>query len=80
MSSKPSLAKAIHDSIFHPAPAFQVGQAVKFRHPLDAAERTERFEVLEVRGDCALVRSTVHCLDWMIRPTASYLVADLIPA
>ena len=53
-----------------------VGQLVRFVAPLSEDERGEKFTVLELRGERALVE---FVCEMSIRPTFVYLAADLIP-
>lgn len=49
----------------------------KFAKPFNDDEAAERFELLDDRGDRMLVRSTIHCVDWEIRPTEVYPKSEL---
>lgn len=55
----------------------QVGQTVRFTEPKSPDEETERFIVLELRGDRVLVE---FVCDMRIKPTHVYLAADLVGA
>lgn len=55
----------------------KAGDTVKFVSPLDSSETSERFIVLELRGDRALVRLVCSM---PIPPTFVYLLADLVLA
>lgn len=52
----------------------QVGNLVRFANPLTTAEQSERFVVLEMRGDRVLVE---FVCTMTIRPTFVYLLSDL---
>ena len=56
-------------------PAHTVGQTVKFAVPNSPDEETERFIVLELRGDRVLVE---FICDMRIKPTSVYLVTDMV--
>ena len=51
------------------------GDVVKFREPTDTEEASERFIVLELRGDRVLVGDVNTQM--AIRPTFVYLCAEL---
>ena len=53
----------------------RVGDRVRFRSPLSPEECSERFDVLELRGDRALVRTVDSGM--RIVPTFVYLLSDL---
>jgi hypothetical protein len=53
------------------------GQTVKFAAPATPDEATERFTVLECRGDRVLVR---FICDMAVAPTHVYLAADMVEA
>ena len=55
----------------------QISQQVKFAAPLTADEATERFVVVELRGERVLVE---FICDMPIRPTFVYIAADLVAA
>lgn len=55
----------------------QVGQTVRFAVPKSPDEETERFVILELRGDRVLVE---FICDMRIKPTHVYLIADLVEA
>jgi hypothetical protein len=60
---------------------FRVGQAVKFAAPLTSDEASERFAVVELRGDRVLVQCIGAAFgDWSLKPQMAYLAADLIAA
>ena len=52
----------------------QVGNLVRFANPLTTAEQSERFVVLEMRGDRVLVE---FVCPMTIRPTFVYLLSDI---
>lgn len=56
---------------------FAIGQLVKFAAPITTAEESERFTVLELRGDRILVQ---FVCDLTIKPTSVYSTADMISA
>jgi hypothetical protein len=58
-------------------PELQVGQTVRFAVPKSPDEESERFIVLEVRGERVLV---AFICDMRIKPTHVYLAADLVQA
>jgi hypothetical protein len=58
--------------------AFRVGDRVKFLSPQTPDEQIERFEVLELRGDRALVRFLDSGMQ--IKPTFVYELESLEPA
>lgn len=58
-------------------PALLPGQTVKFREPRDADEASERFTVVELRGERVLVE---FICDMTLCPQSVYLVEDMTPA
>ena len=50
----------------------------KFKAILDLGDEADLLELVEDRGDRGLFRSVVYCADWRFRPTAVYLMDDVI--
>lgn len=56
----------------------KVGQTVKFANPQNAEEQAERFVVIEIRGDRALLEYITGFNGWSIKPQVVYEVSELL--
>ena len=74
------ITSALRDSANTKGRTMEKGQIVKFSNP-SAGEENARFFVVEDRGPRVLVRSfNPEFLNWQIKPTFCYDVADLTNA
>lgn len=52
----------------------------KYREIIDEGDTENRFEIIEDNGDRVVIRSTVFCVDFLIRPIKTVLKSEIVEA